>query len=243
LRRGPWLRPARSDDVAQHFDDVARLLANLDVDKTWKAATEVERRVLIDEFIEEILVLPDYLDVTVHGAPPLHVRYQEVGMKESGLIVSEGPITQNPTGGSCPGRLPDGVPIPNRQGSFFQPPSCAAIDQSIAGGRMEPVTEQVSITLRRRITIALTGTVLVGGALLGILAMRSGQAPIAGQRDVIPQLVPDIGGLHAGSQGPTAAPKVASEPGIRLIPSAGAPVKAYGGAPGGTIFVPVERQN
>jgi hypothetical protein len=37
-------------------------------------ATEVERRVLIDEFLEEILVLPDYLDVTVHGAPPLHVR-------------------------------------------------------------------------------------------------------------------------------------------------------------------------
>ena len=54
---------ARSDDVAQHFDDVARLLATLDVDKTWKAATEVERRVLIDEFIEEISVLPDYLDV------------------------------------------------------------------------------------------------------------------------------------------------------------------------------------
>jgi hypothetical protein len=76
---------ARSDDIAQHFDDVARLLANLDVDKTWKAATEVERRVLIDEFIEEILVLPDYLDVTVHGAPALHVRYQEVGLKESGF--------------------------------------------------------------------------------------------------------------------------------------------------------------
>ncbi len=76
---------ARSDDVAQHFDAVARMLATLDVDKTWKAATEVERRVLIDEFIEEISVLPDYLDVKVHGAPPLHVRYQEVGMKESGF--------------------------------------------------------------------------------------------------------------------------------------------------------------
>ncbi len=57
-----------------------------------KAATEVERRVLIDEFIEEILVLSDYLDVTVHGAPPLHVRYQEVGMKESGFDRVGGPI-------------------------------------------------------------------------------------------------------------------------------------------------------
>ena len=76
---------ARSDDVAQHFDDVARLLAHLDVDKTWKAATELERRVLIDEFIEEISVLPDYLDVKVHGAPPLHVRYQEVGTEGVGF--------------------------------------------------------------------------------------------------------------------------------------------------------------
>ena len=42
---------ARSDDVAQHFDAVARMLARLDVDKTWNAATELERRVLIDEFL------------------------------------------------------------------------------------------------------------------------------------------------------------------------------------------------
>ena len=44
------------------------MLATLDIDKTWKAATEVEQRVLIDEFVEEITVLPDYLDVKVHGA-------------------------------------------------------------------------------------------------------------------------------------------------------------------------------
>jgi hypothetical protein len=76
---------AGNDDVAQHFDEVARLFATLDVDKTWKAATDVERRVLIDEFIEEITVLPDYLDVKVHGAPAVHVLYQEVGLKESGF--------------------------------------------------------------------------------------------------------------------------------------------------------------
>ena len=66
---------ARSDDVAQYFDAAARMLTTLDIDKTWKAATDVERRVLIDEFIEEITVLPDYLDVTVHGAPAVHVLY------------------------------------------------------------------------------------------------------------------------------------------------------------------------
>jgi hypothetical protein len=75
----------RDDAIDRHFDDVAAVLANLDIDKTWKVATEVERRVLIDEFIEEISVLPDYLDVKVHGAPALHIRYQEVGMKESGF--------------------------------------------------------------------------------------------------------------------------------------------------------------
>jgi len=68
------------------------MLASLDVDKTWRAATEVERRVLIDEFIEEISVLPDYLDVKVHGAPPVHVRYQEVGMKDSGFDRVGGPF-------------------------------------------------------------------------------------------------------------------------------------------------------
>ncbi len=72
------------------------LLASLDVDKTWSAATEVERRVLIGEFIEEISVLPDYLDVKVHGAPPLHVRYQELGMKESGFDRVGGPDYAKP---------------------------------------------------------------------------------------------------------------------------------------------------
>lgn len=75
----------RSGDLLGQFDEVASLLSALDVERVWNAATEVERRVLIDEFVEEILVLPDYLDVTVHGAPPLHVLYQEVGLKDSGF--------------------------------------------------------------------------------------------------------------------------------------------------------------
>ena len=75
----------RTDDVDRHFDEVAAVLASLDIDRTWSVATEVERRVLIDEFIEEITVLPDYLDVKVHGAPAVHVLYQEVGMKDSGF--------------------------------------------------------------------------------------------------------------------------------------------------------------
>jgi hypothetical protein len=34
------------------------MLATLDVDRTWKAATKVEHHLLIDEFIEEISVFP-----------------------------------------------------------------------------------------------------------------------------------------------------------------------------------------
>ena len=74
----------RSDDIADRFNDVARLLASFDVDKIWRAATEVER--FIDEFLEEVTVFPDYLDVKVLGAPPLHVRYQEVGLKQSDFV-------------------------------------------------------------------------------------------------------------------------------------------------------------
>ena len=44
----------RNDEVDRHFDDVAAVLASLDIDKTWRVATDLERRVLIDEFIEEI---------------------------------------------------------------------------------------------------------------------------------------------------------------------------------------------
>jgi hypothetical protein len=50
-------------DVARFFDEVAALLSSLDV--------------------ECITVLPDYLDLEVQGAPPVHFLYQEVGLKES----------------------------------------------------------------------------------------------------------------------------------------------------------------
>ena len=50
-----------------------RMLAALDIERTWALATEVERRVLLDEFLKQVTVLPDYIDVNIHGAPPIHV--------------------------------------------------------------------------------------------------------------------------------------------------------------------------
>ncbi len=61
--------PANGD----HRKAPAGMLATLDIDKTWKAATEVERRVLVDEFIEE-----------------------EVGMKDSGFDRVGGPKDAKP---------------------------------------------------------------------------------------------------------------------------------------------------
>ena len=75
----------KADDVRKRFEEVARVLADLDIDRSWAAATELERRILIEELVEGITVLPDHLEVNVSGAPRLHVLYQEVGLKESGL--------------------------------------------------------------------------------------------------------------------------------------------------------------
>lgn len=70
-----------SDDVRRRFDEVARVLSDLDVERTWEAATEAERRVLVQELPETGTVLPDHLDVTVAGAPRLNVLLEEVGLK------------------------------------------------------------------------------------------------------------------------------------------------------------------
>jgi hypothetical protein len=47
-------------------------------------------------------VIPDYIDVNIHGAPPMHVLYQEVGSKESEFDRAGGP-TGNPKSPPCDG--------------------------------------------------------------------------------------------------------------------------------------------
>jgi hypothetical protein len=56
-----------------------RLIATLVVDSTPRVATEVEPRVLIEEFVEGITVLPHYFSVKAHGAPPVLVVYPKLG--------------------------------------------------------------------------------------------------------------------------------------------------------------------
>ena len=73
----------QADDVARRFHDVTTALADLDDDRAWQAGTDQERRVLLEEFLESVTVLPDHRDVTVRGAPRINVLLSEVGLKNS----------------------------------------------------------------------------------------------------------------------------------------------------------------
>ena len=70
--------------MSERFEAVAARLADFDIDAIWKEATEVERRVLIDELLEGVQVHQDHLEVIVRGAPRLNVTLAEVGLGRQG---------------------------------------------------------------------------------------------------------------------------------------------------------------
>jgi hypothetical protein len=110
---------------------------------------------------------------------------------------------------------------------------------------MSAVNFGISGNVRRRVVVAVIGIAMIGGAGTAVLLAHSSAQPtgVTGQRNVVPHLVPDAGALHAGSQGPTSSPRVASRTGIVLIPSAGGPVTDYGGAAGGPTVVPAQKRS
>jgi hypothetical protein len=68
------------EQVSQGFEAIAAYLAKIDVPAIWEAATEQERRVLIDELLDRVEVHEDHLEVVVHGAPRLNVTLGELGL-------------------------------------------------------------------------------------------------------------------------------------------------------------------
>jgi hypothetical protein len=56
----------------------------------WEAATDQERRVLIEELLEAVTVFPDHLEVAVHGAPTINVLLSEVGLADQSGIARVG---------------------------------------------------------------------------------------------------------------------------------------------------------
>jgi hypothetical protein len=72
----------RCDGLAARFEEVARVLQDIEIDRFWTEATDKERRVLIEELVEAVAFFPDHLEVTIAGAPKLNVGLSEVGLKE-----------------------------------------------------------------------------------------------------------------------------------------------------------------
>lgn len=65
------------------FDRVADMLNRLDIDMLWDAATDGERRKLVNELVDAVIIHADHLEVAIHGAPPIKVLLGEVGLRET----------------------------------------------------------------------------------------------------------------------------------------------------------------
>lgn len=86
--------------LADEFEAVAAMLREMDVDAIWDAANEREKRLLISEIVDKVIVHEDRLQVAVNGAPPITIALHEVGLRETkrppsraagiGFDVSEG---------------------------------------------------------------------------------------------------------------------------------------------------------
>lgn len=71
---------ATKEELRRRFEDVLTTFEALDFERVWEAATDHERRVLIEELLEAVTVYPDHLEVAVHGAPTINVLLGEVGL-------------------------------------------------------------------------------------------------------------------------------------------------------------------
>ena len=73
----------RTTELGDHFNQLVELLDRINIADLWNAATDTERRTLLDELLASVTVHPDRLIVHINGAPPLTVTLTEVGLKDS----------------------------------------------------------------------------------------------------------------------------------------------------------------
>lgn len=85
-------RPKPAAKLAQRFEQVAELLASIDIDTIWQDADDRERRILVEDLVDSIYIYADHLQGVACGAPPLRVNLDDVGLRPAGmgLVVSEG---------------------------------------------------------------------------------------------------------------------------------------------------------
>lgn len=80
--------PEPTSDTIDQFDRVLAVLAELDWDVIWDAATDTERRTLLDEFLVCLDVFPDHLEVEIRGAGKLNVALHEVGLRNRSVEIA-----------------------------------------------------------------------------------------------------------------------------------------------------------
>ena len=68
------------DMASARFDQLAALLADLDLERLWQAASETERRTLVEDLVDAVRIYPDRLTVQISGSPPILVTLDEVGL-------------------------------------------------------------------------------------------------------------------------------------------------------------------
>ncbi len=69
--------------LADQFEQVATQLRSMDTDAIWNAANERERKLLVNEIIDAVIVHADRLQVAINGAPLLTIAFSEVGLRET----------------------------------------------------------------------------------------------------------------------------------------------------------------
>ena len=85
------------DEISEAFEDVARHLADVDIDEIWQEASERERWALASDLIDEVSIYPDHLEVQVSGAPRINVTLREVGLTGGSGIYGVGERTRTST--------------------------------------------------------------------------------------------------------------------------------------------------
>lgn len=78
------------DEIAAPFEQLASFLRDLDLDRIWAEATDQERRRLVEEMVEGVVVFPDHLVVAIFGAPKLNIALEEVGLGKQSENVGVG---------------------------------------------------------------------------------------------------------------------------------------------------------
>lgn len=73
----------RDLELATKFEEILKILEELNIGDLWPYATETQRRQLLDELLDHIEVGPEHLTVHIHGVPSLNVAFNEVGLKDS----------------------------------------------------------------------------------------------------------------------------------------------------------------